>query len=72
MSGMCCCAIVAQSKDMAMKFSKLLSKVNPCECSRMIEEKGIVVGPKCPTVKKNGFRYKCVFETVLGKQRHLD
>jgi hypothetical protein len=51
MSGMCC-AIVAQSQDMAMKFSKLLSKVNPCECSRMIEEKGIVVGPKCPTVKK--------------------
>jgi hypothetical protein len=39
---------------MAMKFSKLLSKVNPCECSRMIEEKGIIVGPKCPTVKKMG------------------
>jgi hypothetical protein len=37
---------------MAMKISKLLSKVNTCECSRMIEEKGIVVGPKCPLEKK--------------------
>lgn len=27
-----CCSIVARSQDMAMKFSKLLSKVNPCEC----------------------------------------
>jgi hypothetical protein len=37
----------------------------------MMEEKGIVVGPKCPTVKKMGLNTS-VSETVLAKQRHLD
>ncbi len=37
----------------------------------MIEEKGIVVGPKCPTVKKMGLDTS-VYLRVLAKQRHLD
>ena len=48
------CAIVAHSQDMAVQLAKLLPKVGPCECSRMIKEKGILVGPKRPSIKKMG------------------
>ena len=65
------CAIVAHSQDMAVQLAKLLPKVGPCECSRMMKEKVYWLGLNVPQ-SRNGPRDKFLYETVLARYWYLD